>query len=96
MATQEGRAPSTSKATRHKNHQQNKLHKQNQVHPPLPKKERVDGIGNDRGRLWYKDGNSTMLVCRATENEARKIKNDLIEIMNALHVKLEGTLFYTR
>ena len=90
MATQERRKAQNS------SYPQNKLHKQNQVHPPLPKKKRVDGIGNDRGRLWYKDGNSTMLVCRATENEARKIKNDLIEVMNALHVKLEGTLFYTR
>lgn len=37
-----------------------KPHKTNQVHPPLPKKKRVDEQGNDKRKLWLKDGKTTM------------------------------------
>lgn len=33
----------------------------NQVHPPRPKRVRVDKQGNERCRMWLKEGTSTML-----------------------------------
>lgn len=74
-----------------------RMHKDNQLNPPLPKKKRVDKLGNDRRRLWFKAGNSTMLICQGvTENAATVISNTLIDICDKLGTKLEGTLRCTR
>lgn len=59
----------------------------NQVHPPLPKKKRVDAVGNDHRRLWLKDGNTTMLFAEKLTAEACKalinsINNTLIKLGN--------------
>ena len=32
----------------------------NQIHPPLPKKKRVDEHGNDKRHLWLRDNRTTM------------------------------------
>ena len=34
----------------------------NQQNPPLPKKKRVDSMGNDRRRLVAKSGNATLII----------------------------------
>jgi len=71
--------------------------KQNQLNPPLPKKKRVDKLGNDRRRLWFKAGNSTMLVCKGvTENAAKVISESLTDICEKLGTHLEGNLICTR
>ena len=73
------------------------LKKQNQLNPPLPKKKRVDKLGNDRRRLWLKAGNSTMLVCKSvTENAAKVISESLEDLCKKLGTKLEGNLICTR
>lgn len=72
------------------------LKRQNQIHPPLPKKKRVDAVGNDRGRMFYKDGNSTMLLCRCTENASKVIANTIANICDDLNVKLQGNFIYTK
>lgn len=70
---------------------------QNQLNPPLPKRKRVDGLGNDKRRLWLKAGNSTMLVCKnVTENAAKVISESLRELCEKLGTKLEGNLICTR
>lgn len=50
----------------------------NQVHPPRPKKARVDAQGNDRRKLWLKDGHTTMLFCEGlTENGCKALINTI-------------------
>lgn len=44
--------------------------KKNQVHPP--KKSRTDTNGNERCRLWLKDGNTTMLLTKELTNAGCK------------------------
>lgn len=52
--------------------------KSNQVHPPLPKKKRVDERGNDKRRLWLKDGKTTMpFVEGLTENGCKALINSI-------------------
>ena len=69
----------------------------NQLHPPLPKKKRVDKLGNDRKRLYFKSGNSTMLLCQGvTDNAAKVITDRLITICDQLGTKLEGILICTK
>jgi hypothetical protein len=64
---------------------QSNPHKANQVHPPLPKKKRVDERGNDRRRLWLKDGKTTMpFVEGLTEAGC----NALINTINSTLIKL--------
>jgi len=42
------------------NQSNNHIKSLNQVHPPLPKKKRVDERGNDKRRMWLVDGKTTM------------------------------------
>jgi len=42
---------------------------QNQVHPPLPKKKRVDAQGNDRKRMILKDHGATMIIAEGCTAE---------------------------
>lgn len=49
---------------------------QNQVHPPLPKKKRVDVQGNDRYRIIAKDGGSTMILCEGLTKPACEVFMD--------------------
>lgn len=50
----------------------------NQIHPPLPKKKRVDSVGNDTRRLWLKEGNATMLITKElTENGCKALINTI-------------------
>lgn len=55
-----------------------KLNVSNQVHPPLPKKKRVDEHSNDLMRLWLKDGDSTMLIIKGlTRNGCKALINSI-------------------
>lgn len=73
-----------------------KVKKQNQLHPPLPKKKRVDVAGNDKRRVYFKSGNSTMLLAKGlTENGAKVVQNVLENILTDLGTKLEGKLIWT-
>ena len=73
-----------------------KVKKQNQLHPPLPKKKRVDVAGNDKRRVYFKSGNSTMLLAKGlTENGAKVVQNVLENILTDLGTKLEGRLIWT-
>lgn len=68
-----------------------KIVHQNQVHPPRPRTARVDPQGNDRRRIFFKSGNSTMLFCTGlTENGAKSMQRRLIEHLKKLGTKLEG------
>ena len=70
---------------------------QNQEHPPLPKKKRVDAQGNDRKRVYFKSGNSSMLFCKGlTENGYKTLVRSLIDIATKLGTRIEGTLICTQ
>ena len=74
----------------------NKVREKNQLHPPLPKKKRVDVAGNDKRRVYFKSGNSTMLLAKGlTENGAKVVQNVLENILTDLGTKLEGRLIWT-
>ena len=65
------------------------IRKQNQVHPPAPKKVRVDSNGNDYRKLWLragsKDDKTTMLfIDGLTENGCKIVINSI----NTLLIKL--------
>lgn len=59
-------------------------HKANQVHPPLPKKKRVDEQGNDKRKLWLRDGKTTMPFAELTEAGCKALINSI----NSTLVKL--------
>lgn len=62
--------------------------KKNQVHPPSPKKKRVDKQGNDRRKLWLKEGTATMLFVNGlTENGCKVLINKLNTTLIALGQK---------
>lgn len=57
----------------------------NQIHPPRPKKARVDKNGNDKRHLWLRDGKTTMpFVDGLTENACKA----LINTINSTLIKL--------
>ena len=60
-------------------------HKSNQVHPPLPKKKRVDEQGNDKRKLWLKDGKTTMPFAEGLTEPGCKA---LINSINSTLIKL--------
>jgi hypothetical protein len=62
-----------------------KPHNQNQVHPPLPKKKRVDERGNDVRKLWLKDGKTTMPFVEGLTETGCKA---LISSINSTLIKL--------
>ena len=70
---------------------------QNQEHPPLSKKKRVDSCGNDRKRVYFKSGNSSMLFCKGiTENGYKALVSSLNDLANKLGTKIEGNLICTQ
>ena len=70
---------------------------QNQEHPPLPKKKRVDAQGNNRKRIYFKSGNSSMLFCKGlTENGYKALVSSLNDLANKLGTKIEGNLICTQ
>ena len=60
-------------------------HVQNQIHPPLPKKKRVDDKGNSRVRVIAKDGGASMIIAEhLTENAAQALIDKISEIITKL------------
>ena len=54
------------------------IKKQNQIHPPRPKKACVDALGNNKKRLWLKEGSATILFCKdLTDNECSAFMNHI-------------------
>ena len=70
--------------------------RQNQVHPPQPRRKRVDAQGNNRKRMYYKDGTSTMLFCEGvTENAAKALNERIRSYAEALGTKIKGVFLIT-
>lgn len=72
-----------------------KTNKQNQVHPPLPKKKRVDEKGNRLCKLWLRDGKTTMpFVEGLTEAGCKVLINSINTNLIALgHKSLTNNKF---
>jgi len=69
----------------------------NQIHPPLPKKKRVDSKGNSYQRVIVKDGGGTQIICeRLTENGAKAFIHGISELAEKLGGKLKGNLIAIR
>ena len=80
-----------------KKNQKTRTKPQNQVHPPRPKKLHKDELGNDRNRLWFKCGNSTMLFAdNLTKNEIVVLTNSLFKLLHQFNSKLEGQWIITK
>lgn len=73
------------------------IKKSNQLNPPPPKKRRVDALGNDKRRAYYKNGDATMVLCEnITENAAKAIENNLKSMCEKLGTKLKGHILWAR
>lgn len=72
-----------------------KVNKRNQEFPPTPKKSRVDSLGNDRRKMYHKDGGASMVLVKSiTENQFKVVQNVIENILNDLGLKMEGTLIW--
>lgn len=72
------------------------LVKQNQVHPPQPRRRRVDAQGNHRKKMYYKDGTSTMLFCEGlTENGCKALASRIMQYAEELGTKIKGIFLIT-
>lgn len=67
----------------------------NQLHPPRKKnKEKIEL--NVRKRIYYKDGNSSMLFCKDVTIPASKVLiSSIRDNMKKLGLKLEGNFIVT-
>ena len=73
-----------------------RTNKANQVHPPLPRKVRVDKNGNDRRRVWLKNGTSTMLLCKGLTIPGTEVLiKSIHDKCTQLGTKVEGTFLVT-
>ena len=69
----------------------------NQVHPPRKKSVTKDVKGNDRNRLWIKDGNTTMLLTSGiTKNAAEILKGKILSFLEACELKTSITFLLTK
>lgn len=69
---------------------------QNQMHSPQPKAKRVDKQGNHRYRVFYKDGDASMLFTKGiTKPAANVMITRLKEHMAKLGVELKGHFIIT-
>lgn len=57
------------------------------MHPPRPKKARTDAKGNNKCKLWLKDHDSTMLICKNLTHQAYSV---LINNINTTLISLGG------
>ena len=60
----------------------------NQVHPPRPKRKRVDARGNEHVKLWIRDHETTMLFCKNLTHKACSV---LINNINTTLISLGGS-----
>ena len=69
----------------------------NQQNPPLPKKKRVDTLGNSKRRVFAKSGNATLLlVSGITEPGADAFISSLKDNAAKLGGKVECTFLVAR
>ena len=68
------------------------MQKVNQLHPPRKKyPNEIDEGENRKRKIFYKDGNSSMLFCKGATNAAAKVLiSSLRENAKKLGVELEG------
>lgn len=71
------------------------MERNNQVHPPRRRSARVDAQGNNRKRMYYKDGTSTMLFTEGTENACVALAARLKQYAEALDMKIKGHFIIT-
>ena len=70
---------------------------QNQIHPPLPKKKRVDTLGNSKRRVFVKSGTATLLlVSGVTEPAADAFINSIRDYAERLGGKVECNFIVAR
>lgn len=73
------------------------MSKTNQQNPPLPKKKRVDTLGNSRRRVFAKSGTATLLLAsELTEPAADAFINSMRDNTVRLGGKLECNFLVTR
>lgn len=71
--------------------------KQNQQNPPLPKRKRVDTLGNSKRRVFAKSGTATLLlVSGITEPGADAFINSVMDNAKRLGGKCECNFLVTR
>lgn len=70
---------------------------QNQLHPKPKRNKQVDKLGNERNKLWFKSGNSTMLFVKDATKVELKILTILINNFFKQHnLKFEGIWLVTK
>lgn len=70
---------------------------ENQQNPPLPKKKRVDTLGNSKRRVFAKSGTATLLlVSGITEPGADAFINSVRNYAERLDGKIECNFLVTR
>ena len=73
------------------------ISKTNQQNPPLPKKKRVDTLGNSKRRVFAKSGTATLLlVSGITEPGADAFINSVRNYAERLGGKIECNFLVTR
>lgn len=73
------------------------ISKANQANPPLPKRKRVDSLGNSHKRVWVKSGTSTMLLCKGLSEPAAKVLcENILDMVQKLGTKLECSFKITQ
>ena len=71
------------------------MRKLNQEFPPTSKKHRVDKVGNDRRKLYIKQGGTTMtFVKNITEGQAKVLENVIHNALEDLNLKSEVTMIW--
>ena len=71
------------------------MKKVNQKFPMTPKKRRVDQIGNDRRKLYFKQGGTTMTFVRnITEGQAKVLENVIYNALEDMNLKAEATMLW--
>lgn len=71
------------------------MNKQNQEFPLTPKKRRVDNMGNDRRKLYLKQGGTTMTFVRnITEGQAKVLENVIYNALEDMNLKAEATMLW--
>lgn len=69
----------------------------NQVHPPRKKHMTKDKLGNDRNRLWLKDGNTTMLLTKGITRSAAQVLQRLLKtFLDSNELKTSLTFLITK
>ncbi len=73
------------------------ISKKNQQNPPLPKKKRVDSLGNDARRVFIKTGTASLEFAKMpTENAAKVLIQSTIDNIKKLGGTYSHQMFIAR